>query len=326
MKMLLALPGHLRTVPMGQFAAHALRELGHDVVIFDYWPNWGDKIHQKLLGQFDNEEYARTNKRFRTAIEQHKPDIVLAIYGFHLSVESLAYLKQRGILSVCWLLNDPFHFERSLKKAREFDYLFTNAKGSVMAYREHHVNAYWLPTACEPQINKRVPSTHEYECDVCFAGDWSPLREEWLSQLAETYDIKVFGPWGKKMSSPILKERLIDGLFTPETMANMFASAKVVLNIHTWHGKWTHGTNPRLFEAAGCGTAQAVDWKEELPELFDCKHDLLVYRSLDELKVQLEGFIQDTSRRSQAGQQAQTRAYAEHTYKHRMTQLVEMLA
>ncbi len=200
MKILMAIPGKLKTVPMGGFSAKVLRDMGHSVVLFDYWPQWKDKIANKLLGRFQHEEQLRVNKRFRVVVDAEKPDIVFALYGFHLSVESLAYLKKSSISSMCWWLNDPFQFERSLKKAHYFDYVFTNSKGSVDDYKKHGVNAFWLPTACDPSVHKHVPARDEYRCDVCFAGDWSPLREQWLTQLAQYYDVKIFGPWGRKIA------------------------------------------------------------------------------------------------------------------------------
>ncbi len=38
MRILLALPGHFKTVPMGRFTLAALRELGHTVEVFDFDP------------------------------------------------------------------------------------------------------------------------------------------------------------------------------------------------------------------------------------------------------------------------------------------------
>jgi spore maturation protein CgeB len=50
-------------------------------------------------------------------------------------------------------------------------------------------------------------------------------------------------------------------------------------------GKFDYGLNPRVFEAAACGTPQLVDWKRELDELFDESERaaMLVYRSDEEL-------------------------------------------
>lgn len=304
---------------MGRFSAKALGELGYEVVLFDYWPTWQDKLQQTWLGRFRDETYHTTNRRFREVVIREKPDLVLAIYGFHLSVESLQWLKQRDIPSVCWWLNDPFQWERSMQKAPYFDFVFTNAWGSVADYQQRGVNAYWLPTACDRHVHHPGNVRSEWLCDVGFAGDWSPLREQWLTHMAKDYDVKVFGPWRKKLAkdSP-LHACLVDGFFSPEVMVDMFASSKIVLNIHTWYGKWSHGTNPRLFEAAGCGAAQAVDWRDELPQLFDCEKELLTYHDLDDLHSKLAPFLCDTTKREQAGILAQQRAYTEHTYQQRM--------
>ena len=57
------------------------------------------------------------NARFRRRIDNIKPDLVLVIFGFDLSIKSLEFLHQRKIVSVCWWLNDPFQFNRSLDKS-----------------------------------------------------------------------------------------------------------------------------------------------------------------------------------------------------------------
>lgn len=114
--------------------------------------------------------------------------------------------------------------------------------------------------ACAPEVHRRTAPRPEYRCEICFAGDWSPLREAWCEKLAEHFDLRIFGPWKKKLpAGSSLHACLTDGFFTPEQMADMFASAAVVFNLHSWYGKWDHGTNPRLFEAAGCGACQVVE-------------------------------------------------------------------
>ena len=102
----------------------------------------------------------------------------------------------------------------------------------------------------------------------------------------------------------------------------MFSSAQLVLNLHTWYGDAEHGLNPRLFEAAGCGVAQAVDWKAEMPALFDTERELLVYRHLDEAPAQIAAALADPLTLRQLGTRARQRVLAEHTYEHRLTQLL----
>lgn len=323
MKILFAVPGHLKTVPMGQFSTAALRELGHQVAVFDYHARLRDKLYDRLLSP--QEEKPAMNRRFRQAVADAKPDLMLTLFGFDLSVQSLAFLREKGVPSACWWINDPFQFQRSLAKAPYYDFLFSNSAGCVEHYRAAGVsNAHFLPTACHPAVHRPVAAAEKYRCDICFAGDWSPLRERFLLRLAKNFDVKIFGPWKKKLAadSPLLP-RLGDGFFTPAQMAQMFSSAKVVLNVHTWFETHDHGLNPRLFEAAGCGAFQAVDWKREIPSLFDCSTELFCYRSLDELAAGLGEFIANDQRRRSMAQAAHRRALAEHTYRHRMSALLE---
>ena len=324
MKILLAQPGKLNTVPMGGFVLNALKKLGHEVVDFDLSSGRLDKLSDKFVIRPD-EFHGRLNRRFRSVVEETNPDLMLTIFGFDLSEISLSFLKKKGIPRVCWWLNDPFQFKRSLSKADRYDFVFTNAKESVENYRNAGINhAHWLPTACDPDVHRRVPFVSTYQSDICFAGDWSPLREEWCTELAKHFDVKVFGPWKKKLrrTSP-LWGRVVDGFFTPAEMAGMFSSAKIVFNLHSWYGKWDCGTNPRLFEVAGCGACQVVDWKEDIPGLFEIGRDLAVYHTRPELVGLIHDLLNDPVARRTMGENSQRHAYEYHTYEARMRTLIE---
>lgn len=331
MKIFFAVPGHLKTVPMGKFCLEALRALGHEVSVFDFHPGFRDRLKNRLgryLPDHASEEQASVNKRLRKAVDRARPDVFITLFGFDISIESLDYLRKNGIPSACWWINDPFQFQRSLKKAPHYDYVFSNSAGSAEQYRAAGIaNAFFLPTACDPSVHHPVPPKDKYRCDVCFAGDWSPVREQILGALAERFEIRIFGPWKKKLrtDSP-LHQYLSDGFFTPAEMATMFSSAKVVLNIHTWFETHDHGVNPRLFEAAACGACQVVDWKLEIPKLFDCDTEIRCYHDQNELFLILEDLLANDSQRQALSHAAQARACGEHTYLHRMEQLLAAIA
>lgn len=318
MKTLLTQPGKLNTVPMGRFARDALVQLGHEVVEFDVTPNW----HEKMLGA--QGRYAAMNRRLRRTVERERPDLMLAVFGLDIAADTLDFLERRDIPRACWWLNDPFQFRRSLAQAGHYDFIFSNSLGSVADYRQEGIgHAHWLPVACAPEVHRRMPPRPEYRCEVCFAGDWSPLREAWCEKLAEHFDLRIFGPWKKKLpAGSRLQSCLIDGFFTPEQMAGMFASAAVVFNLHSWYGKWDHGTNPRLFEAAGCGACQVADWKMDIPHLFDCDNEIVTYRDENELIGRVRELLRSEQLRAGLGDSAQRRAYADHTYLERMKSML----
>jgi spore maturation protein CgeB len=237
-------------------------------------------------------------------------------------------IREGGAIHACWWLNDPFQFESSLPLAHRYDAIFSNCAESAARYAEHGLrHSFWLPTACDPSVHRAEPPSGSGRCQVCFAGDWSAVREEFCEALAARFDLRVLGPWRRKLRrGSTLASRLKHGFFTPSEMARAFASADVVLNLHSWHRRADCGTNPRLFEAAGCAACQIVDWKREIPQLFDCDREVATFRSLDEAQELIGTLLSDRRRRRDMASAAQARAYSEHTYAHRADRMIAALA
>jgi len=284
MRVLVAVPGNLRTVPMSRFVPDAFAALGHEARAVDYSLSWLEKLKSRA------DPAKAVEKRMLRAIEDARPDFFLTLYGANISGGVLEHLRGRGITTANWWLNDPFQFERAARILPGYDFAFTNARFSVDAYAARGIrNVHFLPTACEPSVHRPAPDRAP-TCDISFAGDWSAMREQIVGALvANGVDVRIFGPWRRKLAdgSP-LRARLEHGFFSPQRMAEIFAACKATLNIHTWRGRFDYGLNPRVFEAAACGVPQLVDHKRELDELFDEaeRAALLVYRSDEELLQQ----------------------------------------
>ncbi|HUQ75482.1 MAG TPA: glycosyltransferase [Burkholderiales bacterium] len=284
MKILVAAPGNLHTVPMNRFVPEALASLGHEAPVVDYSPTLLEKLRRKLARRDAADVVAG---RLLGAIEEHKPEIFLTLYGVNVGPRVLAELRRRRITTANWWLNDPFQWARAAKILRDYDFAFTNAKYSVDAYAAagmKHVS--FLPTACDPSVHRPLEG-RPFECDLSFAGDWSPAREQMVERLqAAGIDLRVYGPWRRKLraGSP-LRARLHHGFFTPARMAEIFAASRATLNVHTWRDRFDYGLNPRVFEAGACGAPQLVDHKRELDEIFGAgeRAGMLVYRTDDEL-------------------------------------------
>lgn len=332
MKVLLAIPGHLHTVPMGRYCAAALRRLGHEVVIFDYRPRWQDKVRvalRRTQGVADSNAQA-ANARLCRLAQRERPDFFLTLFGFDVSRETIQVLGRLGILTACWWLNDPFQFARSLRQAGWYDVYFTNSRGCLPQYLAAGLRAvHFLPLAADAEIHRRRTLTARemarYASDVCFAGDWSPLREEWIGHLLERCRVRVWGPWGKKLApdSPI-RRVLVNGFFTPETMVKAFSGAKVVLNLHRWFGWWPYGVNPRLFEAAGVGACQLVDHKEEIPDLYRVPDEVVCFGSLEECERLVDYYLAREAERKAIGARASARTHRDHTYDVRLKTLLHI--
>jgi len=322
MKILLSVPGHLKTVPMNGYVFRTLTEMGHEVRVFDFG---ACGIYPRLLKKVSLERFlSHINNRLKKAVQDFRPDMFLTIFGFDHSREVLEHIRDKGVVTACWWLNDPFQFTRSLKNAGSYEYYFTNARGCLSDYRNEGVkNVYYLPVGCYPPVHRKYADRAE-RYEICFVGDWGPVREQVLESIAVDFNLSIFGPWKKKIrgGSPLRGCIVEDGFFSPESMVEIFNQSRIVLNIHSWFGRWQYGTNPRLFEAGGCGTFQLCDWKEEIPDLFVEDKEIVLYRSIDELKEKIAYFLKDGAGRSEIAGNAYLRAQSEHTYEARLKEML----
>lgn len=326
MKILLAAPGHLKTVPMGAYCAAALRRLGHTVVCFDSRPRWRDKLRPRRgLG---GGRAPSANAGLRRLALRERPEVFLALLGCDVDRETVALLRAQGTRTACWWLNDPFQLARSLRQAGWYDTYFTNSRGSLDDYRAAGApGVHFLPFGIDPEVHRpralEPAEAGRYASDICFAGDWSALREQWLLRLQAGFRVRLWGPWGKKLApdSP-LRAALTDGFFPAEEMVKAFAGAKLVLNLHTWFGRWPYGVNPRLFEAAGTGACQLVDRKEEIPDLYRVPDEVVCVDSLEACERAAERLLAHGRERDAIGTRARQRTLREHTYDARMQELL----
>lgn len=315
------MPGHLKTVPMSDYTYRTLTSMGHEVSLHNFGR---DNAMEALLKRVSPCGFAsHKNEEMMRLIRAFRPDVFLTIFGFGHERAVIERIGSLRIPTICWWLNDPFQLERSLINASAYDFYFTNAKRSVDAYREAGLkHVYHLPVGCYPKTHMRLPDL-VCKYDVCFAGDWNPIRERVLLEIAKDARLAIYGPWKKKLNATSVLYPLVvkDGFFSPTEMVRFFNESKIVLNIHSWFGRWDYGTNPRVFEANGCGAFQLCDWKEEIPELYKAEQEIALYHTTDELKGKLLYFLKKDDERTEIASRGYVRTHSEHTYRLRLEQL-----
>jgi spore maturation protein CgeB len=330
LRILFAVPGEYRTVPISRFAHVALERMGHEVVLADCSPSLQERLLGRLRGEAAGEQLVAP--RLMAALEEAKPDLFLTLSGFNVAAHVLTLLRDRGVPRLNWWLNDPLQFERACRILPAYDFAFTNAKYSVDAYRARGIrNVRFLPTACDPSVHRPLVPDPSLACEISFAGDWCESRERIIAGLVEAKicQVSIFGPWHNKLprNSP-LRPRLRSGFFSPEQMVRIFASSRATLNIHAWYGRYDYGLNPRVFEAAACGVPQLVDEKRELRELVpaDKLYCLLAYRDETELHAQVRAVLADPRAARQRAMQLVSHFHEAHSYAVRMREMLAMLA
>jgi len=322
-RIFLSVSGHLKTVPMNRFVYETLKELGDEVKLFNLSAT---NLYQKISKKISKHTfYHKMNLQLLSEIEEFSPDIFLTIFGFDIEDQTLEIIQSMKIRTACWWLNDPFQFQRSVRQAAKYDFYFTNAMGSVYDYHSQGINSvYYLPVGIFPAIHKKEQVSKKY--DIVFAGDYSKVREKILMNLIDEFDVAIFGPWKKlSTSSPLSKYIVSRKFFTPQEMVHIFNQSKIVLNIHTWFETSNFGINPRLFEACGSGAFQISDFKEDIPSLYSVNEEIVLYQNIQELKSKLSYYLSNDKERIAIAEKGLTKTLKEHTYKHRMIEMLHII-
>src|SRR5258708_9284891 len=125
MKILVAVPGNLHTVRMDRLVHAAWAARGHDTRVIDYSPTLVEKLRRKLLRR---EAAEVVEARLLAAVEAHRPELFLALYGVNVSKRVLAELRRRGAKTVNWWLNDPFQWQPPLPLLPHSHFAFPTPK------------------------------------------------------------------------------------------------------------------------------------------------------------------------------------------------------
>jgi len=336
MRILVSTPGHIRTAPMGFYCLETFRSLGHEVELFDAGSlTLQEKVFlrpiAKLKGQ-NRIEKVFLNRRLHETVKRFRPDFFLSIFGFDIFPETIDFIQKQGCITACWWLNDPFQFERGLFHAPSYQYFFSNCETSTQRYHQNGFkSAFYLPHAAFTPVHHPIAVTpnekKELESEVCFIGDWGPVRQGILSMLSQRTDLKIWGPWKKHLTKKDrLWSRVVDGYFTPQKMAKVFSCTKIAINLHSWFGYYNSGFNPRTFETPACGALEICDWKEGLDRQFKEDEEIVLYRTGFELESKIKALLKDDSNRKQIAEGGLKRSLHEHTYEHRMKQMLNIVS
>ncbi len=317
---------------MGRYAAETFRTLGHDVRLFDAGSlTLPEKLVLRPMAKMRGDkrfEKSRLNQRLIDLAKEFRPDLFVSMFGFDIFAETVAAIQKLGARTVCWWMNDPIQVERGLALAPAYEFFFSNCETSTKFYRDSGITgARYLPHAAFLPLHRPMEldadERKRWASEICFVGDWGPVRQGILSNLAKKFDLRIWGPWHKRLNKKDrLWGRVVDGYFTTEDMARAFSATKIALNLHAWFGYYPHGLNPRVWETPACGALEVCDEKLDLPSQFKHGVEIVTYRDGLELEGKLRELLDDAAARQRIAAAGLKRVKAEHTYEHRIRELL----
>ena len=254
--------------------------------------------------------------RLTALLARELVDLVLVFKGTGLDPEDLASLRRRTKAEwVNWFPDDPHQLAVSTRLAPAYDRFFTHDSSSLQRYRGVGARAHYLAFGCDPDYLRPADGGPRWHAALTFVGSCDPQRERVLLDIADL-GIAVWGPgWP---NGPVYGEDYVHAL----------SGGKIGLNIHQQFGtsgdqtRYGTGANMRVFELAAIGTPQLSDAKADIARHFEPGREIVLYTSIAELRDQARALLADDAQRRSLAAAARERALREHTWAHRLEELL----
>ncbi len=255
-------------------------------------------------------------RRLGRVINRHRPDVVLVFKGAGLEPEAIERLKPAARARwFNWFPDSPHLLDLSLRIGRGYDVVFAFDSSMVARHVALGRDARYLAEGCEPAFHRPLPDPRWPRAAIAFVGSREPGRAAALESVADL-GLRVWGPdWP---AGPLYGDHFIKA----------FSNADLALNVHQFFGEpaergwYGTGANRRVFELAAIGTVQLCDAKTDIARNFTNGREIVLFRSPDELRSLARDLLGDPARRAALAAAARQRALAEHTWGHRLTEML----
>jgi len=218
-----------------------------------------------------------------------------------------AHLKPK----VFWALDTNLRksFKKIIAQAANYDLIFCAMKNGAMHINRKGIKAFWIPFACDPQ--GYVPQDAEKKYDIGFVGT-----------TGKGYRPKLLGWLKKKYPNSFI------GKIGFSKIASVYCAAKIGFNYAVRQAGRKSGINMRFFEILGTKTFlltnRLTDCNVRELGFKDRKH-LVLYNNRRQLFKLIDYYLKNDIEREQIAQAGYDFVLANHTYKHRVEQMLRLI-
>lgn len=276
-------------------------------------------------------------------IQRFAPDIVITMCGpkSYVPCDMIKYLRNLGILTVVWFVDDPYAIDNALEVAAAYDVVYTIDSGCIPYYEARGCKqVFHLPLGTDPSIFRPYGIHPSYQTDVCFIGTGYDNRLRFMKEMLQHVDksvrVHLIGHFWDQIDwsggcVPKLRSKWINFTETPR----YYNGAKIVLNIHRSEDDDyidknrtrapAHSINNRTFDIAACRAFQLIDYRPDLSQYYDPVTELSCFESPHEGATLIQQYLHDEAARRSLAANAYERTITQHTFSHRLQQMLEQL-
>ena len=289
----------------------ALRDLGHDVALFD---------------SFDRSTYAdfsALNRAFLESVERERPEVIFCVLmGYEIWQETFQMIRESvGAVLINWATDDSWKYaEFSRFVAAPFDIYATTYPAALTQSRRAGLNNFVLTQWATSGRQLATPKpARDCRHAVSFIGAAYGNRPQWIKALASRgIEVTCFGHgWP-------------NGPVTAQAVPEIFRDSVVSLNfsdsarlIRGGRLVYNRQIKARVFEVPGAGGCLVTETADGLDRWFTPDQEIKVFHDADDLAEQIRGLLANPDKRDAMALAGQQRTAQEHTYEQRLGALLE---
>ncbi|WP_131106005.1 glycosyltransferase family protein [Ornithinimicrobium sufpigmenti] len=255
--------------------------------------------------------------------------------------ELVAHCREHGIPTVFWNKEDPVHFEDFLSTAALFDYVLTTEGEKVPEYvaRLGHDRVFVMPFAAASWIHNPVRLRAGANRDIAFGGMYYqhrfPARRAQMDLLlGAAMDVSHRMERGLEIFSRFLDtderyqfpKRFADrvvGELSYRQMLTAYRDFKVFLNVSSVPESTTMCPR-RIFEISACATP-VVSTPTPAIDAFFGRDEMVTVLEPQEAQWALRALVRNDQWRQRMAHKAARRVLSEHTYRHRVDEVLDLV-
>lgn len=191
------------------------------------------------------------------------------------------------------------------------------------------LNTFYLPEAFNPRVHKmpnadRKEREKKINIDVVAFGTMYPYRAKMVGQLLNAgIDVTLFGTPDKRFGKPEIEKNFKNEYIVGDRKSEVIYGSKIVFN--NFHYAEIESANVKFFEIAGIGGFQICDYKPVLKEYSSIPIEQFTYKTIGEAIELLKYYLDKPVLRHELALEQYNHFILNHTYEHRINQLLEVL-
>lgn len=288
----------------------------------------GETLLRQARLRFSRLHFALFDRRVRQAARRERPELVfISGSNWYLGADTIRWLRRRGARVA---LNEQ-HLQVFRPYQAEclphYDHVFTQDGGLASLLRASAPvrGVSLLGPACDPEEHRPLEVSPEERADlgaeVCYLGYAYPNRVQAFERLTR-FGLKLWGmAWDASPSlRPFYRPEPVYGL----KKTKIYNATEVNVNIQSQFYQ-LDGVTCRPFEVAACGGFCLCDARPDLARYFAVGDEVASFDGPADLEAKVEHYLAHPEERRELAARARTRVLREHTYQHRVRQVLDTL-